>query len=238
MIEAFRKKLNGSKIEMMWQIQGFKVIRPPSSFRRGRLITDREFQARYAFVVVLAAALGTILTIIPIYYLLNQNYELFFNLAYEHTPDLLKNLERERGWINTLLVANFVGVLVFFTFLSFKLTTRIVGPLKVLRNHLRLLSRGYWTQPQIVVRESDEFQELISTYNYFYKSIQVQLTKELQLLKRVRVDFNDRDSFQAWKQLLEERIALLQTEDPSADPKPIFLNGAWLDSPRDPRRAS
>lgn len=187
---------------------------------------------------MLAAGLGTILTIVPIYYLLNQNYQLFFNLAYDHAPTVLKNLERERGWINTLLITNFLGVVVFFTILSLKLTTRIVGPLRVLRTHMRFLSRGHWSQSTIALREHDEFQELISSYNYLYKSLQAQFYKELQLLKQIRVDHHDRDSFQAWKTLLEDRIAFLQTNDETADPKPIFLSDAKPAPARGQPRAS
>lgn len=184
----------------------------PISKRSSRFI-DREFQIRYVAVVVIAAAFGMLVSIGPAYYFLNQNYLIFADLAFEHSPDLLENLEQERYWINMLFGCGTLATLMFFGFLSFKMTNRMIGPLKVLRNHLKWLSRGRWNQPPLKVRDNDEFQDLIESYNYFYSSFRVNLVRDLEALKKLNIDPQNRDAFKAWKQMIEEKSIQLDISE-------------------------
>jgi hypothetical protein len=187
----------------------------PVSKRTSRFI-DREFQLRYVSIVVIAAAFGMLVSIGPAYYFLNQNYQIFVDLAFDNSPDLLANLQRERYVVNVVLMCGISATLLFFGLLSFKMTNRMTGPLKVLRNHLKWLSRGRWSQPPLKVRESDEFQDLIEAYNYFYSSFRANLYKDLERLKSFNIDSHNRDAYKAWLQMIEEKSLQLQlkTETP------------------------
>lgn len=180
---------------------------------------DREFQLKYTSVVLTAALIGIIVTLFPIYHFLNQNYQIFVDLAYDQAPQILSYLERERSAVTLLLVGGSAGTLCFFWYLGLKLTSRIVGPIKVLKNHLRGLSRGQWAQPPIRIRVDDEFQDLIDSYNYFYDSFRVNLERDIEMLKSLSIDPKNRDAYFAWKKLIEEKATQLNRSDLLMEPK-------------------
>ncbi len=190
----------------------------PVSKRTSRFI-DREFQIRYVSIVVIAAGFGMFASMGPAYYFLNQNYKIFVDLAFETSPDLLDNLQRERHLLNMIMACGITATLVFFGLLSFKMTNRMTGPLKVLRNHLKWLSRGRWNQPPLKVRDSDEFQDLIEAYNYFYSSFRANVHKDLERLKKFNIDSHNRDAHRAWMQMIEEKTIQLDLGDLKELPK-------------------
>ncbi len=197
----------------MWSRRGLEYTSSaPFSLRQSHLV-DSDFQLRYTLIIVGAAALGVISVTGPIYYLVNQNYKIFFDLAFDTAPDLLENLARERVWINSILLSAFIGLVGFFTFLGLRMTNRIIGPLKVLKNHLKLLSRGHWKQRQIKIRNQDEFQDLINAYNYFYGSFRANMQKELDLLKKISVEEERRDAHHAWMELMALKASQLGSEE-------------------------
>ena len=207
----------------MWLSKYWSQQESPSfNVRQSRFI-DRDFQMRYTSLVVGAVAIGMAIAVLPIYKLVTENYEIFIKLSYDYAPQLLEYLERERVWITLILVSSFVGLVTFFSWLGFRMTSRIVGPLHVLRNHLRMMSCGHFSQDPIRIREKDEFQDLIEAYNYFYSSFRVNIKRDLQLLKAIQVDPSDHDSKKAWMTLIEEKALQLNEVDeiPGSSPKVI-----------------
>jgi HAMP domain-containing protein len=168
---------------------------------------DKDFQSRYMLLLVASATLGLVLTIVPIYYFIDQNYQIFVDLAFEHSPELLVYLEQERFLMNTMLFGVFCGLLVFFGLISFRITERIIGPIKVLKNHLKLLTRGNWSHPPITIRDKDEFQDLVEAYNYFYKSYQKYIERDLERLARIEADPTSPDAQIALREIIGEKRA-------------------------------
>lgn len=207
----------------MWWHRGLEYLNLPTHQRRTTRFIDRDFQVRYGSVVIGAALLGALVSLLPIYFFLDQNYRIFLDLAHLYSPGLMDNLERERIWVTMLLFSGFSGLTIFFLVLSFRLTNRIVGPLRVLRNHLRRMSRGQWFMAPVRVRDSDEFQDLIDSYNYFYESFRTQLRRDLDMLRRLRVDPADRASYEAWRILVEEKSLQLNVK---SELPPPFITGA------------
>lgn len=190
---------------------------------RGSKLIDRDFQLRYTLLILASAMGGMILTLIPVYFFLNQNYQIFTELSLRDAPGILTSLEREQSWMNTLLVATLIGMTVYFTILGLKITNRLVGPLRVMKNHLHQLCRGNFHQKPITVRDTDEFQDLIETYNYFYNSFRQNLRRDLELLGRLSIDPKNRDAYLAWTALIEEKTRqfYLVHEVASTDLKPL-----------------
>ncbi len=189
-----------------------KRFQPTSLYlsRRSRLV-DRGFQYRYTLIVLSCATLGTAAALLPIYYFTNQNYQIFLQLASDQAPSLINSLEREQTWLQIILSTTLLGTTVFFFVLGFKITNRIMGPLKVLKNHLKQTCRGNFKQAPIKVRDNDEFQDLIETYNYFYHSCQLALKRDLELLRKIKVDPKNRDAHHAWVMLIEEKTQQIET---------------------------
>ncbi|MCB0383993.1 MAG: hypothetical protein KDD43_01270 [Bdellovibrionales bacterium] len=212
--------------------------RPATFTRRGSFFVDREFQVRYISLVLAAASVGALLNLVPIFFFLEQNYDIFYDLAFNTAPQVLEHLERERFWIRIFSVGSFLSIVAFFGFVGFKMTSRIVGPLKVLRNHLKQVSRGNWRLNPIKVREADEFQDLIEAYNYFYSSYRTMLQRDLERLKSLSIDSSNRDAYLAWKHMIEERAMQLHLPGAWPDPSPTTVNDASSSATPDSRRAS
>lgn len=193
----------------MWWHRGFDFTQTPVRFKKTSRFIDRDFQIRYAGVVMMAATLGTLVAFVPVSLFLNQNYRIFLDLAQQFAPALMKDLEREQIWITGLLFIGFASLTGFFLALSFRLTQRIVGPLKVIRNHLRRLSRGHWYIAPVKTRETDEFQDVVEAYNYFFESFQTYLQRDLKNLKKLNIDPQDEESYKVWRQMIEERCMQL-----------------------------
>ena len=189
--------------------RGYKHAQSPSfSIRTSRFI-DREFQLKYTSVVLTAALIGIAVTVFPVYYFLIENYKIFVDIAFEQAPRTLQYLEREKTWVVLFLITGSTGTLCFFWYLGLKLTSRIVGPIQVMTNHLRGLSRGKWDQPPIKIRADDEFHDLIDSYNYFYDSFKVNLQRDLDFLRSLAIDPNNKDAYLAWNQMILEKSTQL-----------------------------
>lgn len=222
----------------MWVHRGLETLQSYSSRRRGSRFIDRGFQMRFSGVVLSASTLGMLLAVFPIYYFLNQNYQIFSEIALEHSPQLLDHLEREQVWVTTLLFSSFVGLTLFFVLLSLKMTNRIVGPLKVLRNHMRKVSRGFWFISPLHVRENDEFQDLVDAYNYLYESMRAHFRRELDLLKKLHIDPKDREAYAAWTSLMTEKSLQLNLKRELPIPLISALNDGENAGSRGSRHAS
>jgi len=198
----------------MWFRQSYKTrakFNGPRTTHKS--LIDSEFQLRYTLIFVAAAAVCMLLITIPSYYFIHQNYTLFEELAFDTAPGIVEHLRDEKSMITKLYITAFIGFLIFFAFLGLKLTSRMVGPLKVLKNHLKFLSRGQWSQRPVDIRQKDEFQDVISSYNYFYLSFQQQIRKDLELLKTIEVGVENKESYNNLKILIEEKVHQLNLDD-------------------------
>lgn len=211
----------------MWWQKGFEFLHLPTHQKRTSRFIDREFQVRFGGVVVIAATLGALLGFIPISIFLNQNYRIFIDLAHQYAPHLMESLEREQIWVLSLLFVGFSGLTTSFLFLSFRLTNRIVGPLKVMRNHLRRMSRGQWSMAPVRIRDNDEFHDLVNAYNYFYESFRGQIRRDLETLKQIRPPIEDKRAYDIWSKLVEEKCLQLNLKSELPFPVLTALNAEW-----------
>jgi hypothetical protein len=212
---------------MLW----FQKLDVPASQKPRRVISiliDRSFQMKYASLVLIASLIGMGVMALPVFYFVRQNYEIFVRLAYLTAPQLVLQLEREQLWLTGVLILSSSATFTFFAVFSLRLTGRVVAPMKIVRNHLRRMTRGHWSMPAVRIRESDEFQDFVESYNYFYESFRAQILRDLDILKQIKVDPRDTQSVRLWHQMIEERCLQLNlkrelpyswiTADPSAKP--------------------
>lgn len=107
-------------------------------------------------------------------------------MALKYAPQLWEHLDREIIWIYLIYFIVFISTMIFCLILGLKISSRIFFPIYALDKHIRNLTRGDWKIPELKIRETDEFHHLITSYNYFYRSLQVKTREEiksLQLLK-------------------------------------------------------
>lgn len=218
----------------MW-IHKLPPKREAQNFHRRRsLYMKRQFQLRYIFYMAGSFIATLLMAGAPVYFFIHQNYKLFRELAHEKAPEILNALENERVWLLRIVSIMLLFSTVFFTYFGLKLTSRIVGPLLVLQNHIQRLIMGDFTITQIKVRENDEFQDLIAAYNYFYLSLRQKTINDLEKLRRVEPPSKDRVAHAYWMDLINERRYQLNTSGSDA---PTLSGVNELRSP-DSRHAS
>lgn len=166
----------------------------------------RSSQAwKYAFYLMTALACGLIVLGAPLLYWINQNYDFFKDLAIHKSPSLLKHLEKEQIWVNSLFVLNALSLLVINVWLVYRIIQKFEGPARALERHLKTLIYGRWNVPELKVREYDEFKSLVDEYNYFYKALQTLTEKEILTLESMHLDRNLKESYSNWFNLLQEK---------------------------------
>ena len=164
----------------MWPLRELKHLQPATYSRRSSSYVDRDFQERITRYLIGLSAISSLLFLLPALYFTNQNYSIFVDLADLNNPALSNYLFRERVGINVIFIVAFLTQAVFWYFFTKKMTEKIAAPAKVLRNHIRIASRGDFSLLPVKIREGDEFKDLINSYNYFYKLLQSQYLREIE----------------------------------------------------------
>lgn len=154
----------------------------------------------------------------PMYYFFQQNHEVFVKIAIDTHPALLEHLDRESYWILGFFAFSLVSLIILTTWMTLRMTTNILGPLVSLERHMWKVTSGDWSSEDFRIRVDDDFRELADTYSYLYRALRAQAQMEVELLERIAVDPEQRDSFNALQTLLELKRSQMAGKKP--------LNGA------------
>lgn len=196
-------------------IYGRRIIqhKPLNGFKSRRFrIIDESFQYKYALYLIAAVGGAAVAFMIPAAYFLNQNYSLIKELAFDHAPTLLDHLEREVLWLNMFMVISALSSLSFVFVIAIKLTGRLIAPMMLMQRHLKKLSLGEWSTPDLTTRDMDDFKDVVSAYNYFYNSLKANTEAELKTLEKLAIDPDNREAYAAWKTLLMKKRQMLGIE--------------------------
>jgi len=159
--------------------------------------------------MITAVAGGALLFLVPAYFFISQNYELFKSLAYDTQAHLVEHLEREITWLRIFLVAAFFFITGVTLFLSVRMTKNLLSPLMSMEKHMHQLMLGQWHIPDYPLPSEDDFRDLSMTYDYFYRSLKANTETELKLLEKLSIDPQNREAYAAWKHLLSVKRSRL-----------------------------
>ena len=222
----------------MWTNRRFGYIQPSAYVRRATSFVDREFQLNYTKKTLWMFLIASAFAYLPILFLLNENYALLRDLMYTAAPEIVSHLEREQSILNASIVIIFFAQIGFVAIFSRKMTAKIIGPVKKLRNFFRLLSRGEYSAPALKVREDDEFQDLISSFNYFYSGMREQTQRDLKKLKEARKLSEHPILIDSLEKMIDEKAHQLNENEQLSMPLLKPLSSSKSDAADDPRRAS
>lgn len=222
----------------MWPLRELRYLQPATYTRRASPYVDRDFQERITRYLIGLSMVSSVLFLLPALYFTNQNYSIFLNFADTSSPNLSGYLMRERVGLDVVFALSFIAQLAFWYVFTRKLTEKIAAPAKILRNHLRIASRGDFSLAPIRIREGDEFKDLINSYNYFYKLLQTQYRREIDDLKRIKEGETNPASLKIIDQLIEERALRLNLDEELPHRLVSPLNGEGPEKPRGSHRAS
>lgn len=197
-----------------------KTYRPPQRFH---YLINKTFQLKYTSYLVTSALLSALIVGGPTYYFLNQNYNIFLNLAYATSPDIVHHLVQEKTWITGFFLFSLMTLVVFHVYFGVRLTFRMVGPILALRRHMEMVTKGNLYQRPLIVREDDEFHDLIKNYNYLYKTLRAQNSFDIKKLESLKYNLKDPESIRTLNEIIDEKNAQivdpkLETTKPRGNP--------------------
>lgn len=184
------------------------------NLRKRKWVLDRNFQLNYISYLTLSVSGASLLAFGTAFYFLNQNFQLFIALAFDTHPGLVQHLEREVAWLRIFMAVSLVVIIFSTLFLTLRMTRKLIDPLVSMEKHMRKLTQGEWNVPDLI-NDQNDFNELLSTYDYFYRSLKIMTESEMGLLQKLHVDPANREAYAAWKSLLESKskrlgVTLLQ----------------------------
>lgn len=166
------------------------------------LILHRTFQYKYTWYIITAVAGGTLLFLLPAFYFISQNYDLFKTLAYEYQPGIVSHLERELLWLKVFMFLGFAIISLTAFGLGVRMTKTLISPLIRLEKHMRQLMLGNWYISNIKHSSEDDFRDITMTYDYFHRSLRANTESELKLLEKLTIDPQNREAYAAWMELM------------------------------------
>lgn len=197
-----------------------------------KYILNKAFQYKYSWYFVTAVAGATLLFLIPTYYFVIQNYQIFTSLAYDTAPALVEHLEREVIWLRVFMIMSFFAVTGITLVLGLRMTKNLINPLIQMERHMRQLMLGQWHIADYKTHEDDDFRDLSMTYDYFYRALKANTEIELKLIEKLAIDPQNREAYAAWKNLMEIKRARLGLKEK------FIARDAEKSEPEPQRRAS
>lgn len=179
-----------------------------SRFLRKHII-NRSFQYKYLLYTATAIAGGVMVFLIPAYYFISQNYQLFSQIAFDSHPHLITHLDREIAWLKGFLIVSFMTILISCSWLVIRMTKNLISPLIEIEKHMRMLMLGQWDIPDYQNQIGNEYRDLSMTYEYFYRALRANTEVELQMLEKMNIDPHNREAYTAWKKLISIHQARL-----------------------------
>lgn len=194
----------------------------------------KAFQFKYTLYLLAAVAGSVAIFMLPTWYFINQNYEIFQHLAYDTQPQLLEHLEREKTWILFLFTFAEISTIAFSAWIGLRITTALVGPIWSLERHMKKVTLGDWSAEDFRIRATDDFRSLANTYSYLYRSIRAQTESEIKMLEKLVIDPKEHENYSTWKNLLDSKKHQLGWIEPNSTSD----SAAWTVSTPQKRRAS
>lgn len=195
-------------------------IQPPVGTRhrdRGpRPLKDHFFAWRVLWGVGAGLTLCCLLLIVPALYLVEQNYDIFQQLAFDIKPSLIQHLEREVVWLRLFMVVGLSGTLLVGALFIYKVSRHLLRPLDDVEDHLRRLTMGDWSEQGPSRLEPEVYRTFFLTYEHFHRTLISGAENELRLLEKLNVDPAQREAHAAWialRQLYLRRLALPSQEN-------------------------
>jgi hypothetical protein len=186
-------------------------------------VHDERFQWKYILTFMLILGLVYLGSVLPILFFVNRNYVIFEKIAYDFYPSLIENLFQEKSWLWILFIFNLLTLMGLCTYFSLKFTKKILYPVHQIEEHLHQMMLGRWKTPISFEDSRNDLKSMKINYDYFHRSLKSNTEMELNLLKRIVVDPNNRDAFLAWQNLVESKAHRL-----GIDPEEIIKGSFYL----------
>lgn len=170
---------------------------------------DNQFEWNYVLIFACISVFAFALFSIPLIFFFSRNYYFFESIAFNTYPTLITNLYQEKSWLWTYCICG--GVFSFSLILYFgkKFTANTIKPIKKIEDHLQQLMIGNFKDPIVFDPNKSELNSIKINYEYFYRVLRSNTEQELEILRSLNIDQNNRDSLLAWQKLVQMKCKQL-----------------------------
>lgn len=170
---------------------------------------NNQFEWNYVLIFACISAFAFALFSIPLILFFSRNYYFFETIAFNTYPKLITNLYQEKSWLWMYCIA--AGTFSFLLILYFgkKFTANTIKPIKKIEDHLQQLMIGNFKDPIVFDANKSELNSIKINYEYFYRVLRSNTEQELEILRSLNIDQNNRDSLLAWQKLVQMKCRQL-----------------------------
>ncbi len=170
---------------------------------------DNQFEWNYVLIFACISVFVFSLFSIPLIYFVNRNYYFFESIAFNTYPSIIRNLYQEKSWLWVYFLSG--GIFSFSLVLYFgkKFTSNTIRPIKKIEDHLQQLMTGNFKDPIVFDENKSELNSIKINYDYFYRVLRSNTEQELEILRSLNIDQNNRDSLIAWQKLVQMKCKQL-----------------------------
>ncbi len=163
-------------------------------------------------MLVLPAIFAYLVFLVPAYYWLQQNYDLFQSLSSKFSPDLWRDLEREIISLKSFLLIGFALLILVQTFFVTMLLKKAFKPIFLAEKTLRKWTENPWEEEDLQNLTQEDLFSLCPSARYFLTHIKRQTEVDLDLLHLLKPGSNDPELYKAWKNLVERKKFYLKNK--------------------------
>lgn len=205
--------------------------------KRRHHIIGAQFRKRFVLLSVFATGGTLAIFFVPLCLFLNQNYSSFQSLAYDIHPQILQNLENETTWLVMFALISFVALITLVGLWTHQMTRQLSIPLEKVQKHMLSVIGGNLAEP-FDIQDKEILKDYLKGYEALVHFLNVEQRLELDYLRRLNIDAQERDAYKAWKSLIELKEARLGMRSEMGTQIRIISNDALSDEADSERRAS
>lgn len=127
-------------------------------------------QIKYTFFLTLVSGTITLTMIFVMAWFIQRNYNLFLKDELGISAQVIEVVRHEQRLLETTLLVLFLFSIVSMFLSAYYVTARLIGPVKALKRHLTLYSKGDFTH-DFSLRKNDEFSDLAPLMNQLRKLV-------------------------------------------------------------------
>lgn len=164
---------------------------------------NNQFEWNYVLIFASISVFVSFLFSVPHIYFFTKNYYFFETIAFNTYPKLITNLYQEKSWLWIYFISSSIFLFLLILYFGKKFTSNTIKPIKKIEDHLHQLMMGNFKDPILFDANKSELNSIKINYEYFYRVLRSNTEQELEILRSLNIDQNNRDSLLAWQKLVQ-----------------------------------
>ncbi len=188
-------------------------VRPPQGDSQNSGTGLRMSEDLFRRQILTALAFGVtgclLVFLLPAYYFISQNYQIFLRLASDVRPGLMAHLERELSWLFFFLLAGGISVIAVTWAFASRLSRGLIHPIQKIENRLKGLALESTAQPDEELPNESDYRSLVLSFNDLNRSLIQKTREDLEILEKLNIDPARREAHSLWLSLINRKRRIL-----------------------------